>query len=157
MFRRSIAAVLLGGIALAGCTSSDASSSGAAAPDRADQLWKQRTDFVGDNSRVIWLTRAAGFGPDGSYTISLQTAAKPYGLTITFDEDLPKPVDSIDFTSPSTLLLGTIGNLGTVHVEAPGRSFDLTSAQASTQLGYDVKRLGRDHEQLTAYVDALDD
>jgi hypothetical protein len=157
MLRRTIAAVLLGGIALAGCTSPDPSSPGTAAPGRAEQLWKQRTDFVGDNSKVIWLTRAAGFGPDGSYTISLQTAAEPYGLTITFDEDLPKPVDSIDFTSPATLLLGTIGNLGRVHVEAPGRSFDLTAAQATKQLGHDVKTLGRDKEQLTAYVDTLDD
>ncbi len=157
MLRRSIAAALLGGIALAGCSAPEASSSGAAAPGRADQLWEQRTDFVGDNSRVIWLTRAAGFGPDGSYTIALQTAAKPYGVTITFDEDLPKPVDTIDFTSPSTLLLGTIGNLGTVHVAAPGRSFDLTAAQASQHLGYDVKTLGQEQQKLTAYVDALDD
>lgn len=163
MLRRTLAAVLLGGIALAGCTSPGTSPGGTGTPSRADELWKQRTDFVGDNSRVIWLTRAAGFGPDGSYTISLQTATKPYGLTVTFDkgangtEATDKPFDQTDFTSASTLLLGTVANLDAVHVKAPGHSFDLTAAQATKQLGYDVKTLGRDQQKLTAYVDALDD
>lgn len=155
MRARAIAAALLGAIALAGCSTPAAGS--AAAPDRAETLWKQRTDFVGDNSRVIWLTRAAGFGPDGSYTLSLQTAAEPYAVTITFDKLTDKPFDQTDFTSPSTLLLGTIGNLGAVHVEAPGHSFDLTAAQATKQLGYDVKTLGRDEQKLAAYVHILDD
>lgn len=169
MLRRTLAAVLLGGIALAGCTASGTSPDGTGTPSRADELWKQRTDFVGDNSRVIWLTRAAGFGPDGSYTISLQTATKPYGLSVTFDkgakateateatEATDKPFDQTDFTSASTLLLGTVANLDAVHVKAPGHSFDLTAAQATKQLGYDVKTLGRDQQKLTAYVDALDD
>ncbi|MGO4597067.1 DUF4825 domain-containing protein [Terrabacter sp. 2RAF25] len=161
MFRRALAAVLLGGVALAGCTASGTSPDGTVTPSRADELWKQRTDFVGDNSRVIWLTRAAGFGPDGSYTISLQTATKPYGVTITFDtptdKATDKPFDQTDFASPSTLLLGTIGNLDAVHVKAADRSFDLTAAQATKQLGYDVKTLGRDQKKLTAYVDTLAD
>jgi len=159
MVRRLITTLLLGGIALTGCTAGSGTQGpdGAVTPSRADTLWRERTEHVGDNSSVIWLTREAGFGPTGSYTISLQTASRPYGVTISFDQPLDKPFDDTDFASPSTLLLGTVANLDTVRVKAPGQDYSLTAAQASRQLGYDVKTLGRDQQTLTAYVATLDD
>jgi hypothetical protein len=162
MARRLTTTVLLGGLitatTLAGCTAYSASfPERTVTPSRADELWRQRTEFVGDNSSVIWLTRAAGFGPTGSYTISLQTASKPYGVTISFDQPLSKPFEATDFAAPSTLLLGTVANLDLVRVEADGQSYALTSAEATKQLGYDVKSLGRDQQKLTAFVDTLDD
>ena len=66
--------------------------------------------------------------------------------------------------SIAAALLGGIALAGCSSPEAsssraaaPGRSFDLTAAQASPELGYDVQTLGQDPQKLTAYVDALDD
>ncbi|GAB3887955.1 hypothetical protein [Terrabacter terrigena] len=118
MLGRTIAATLLTAFALTGCTETVRTAS---PPSRAEVLWKQRTEHVGENSRVIRLTREAGFAPAGTYTISLRTAARLYAVTIALE------------------------------------SYSLTAAQATVQLGYDVKTLGRDQQRLTAYVGTLDD
>lgn len=70
---------------------------------------------------------------------------------------LDKPFDTVDFTPPATLLLGTIGNLDRVEVTSGTHRFAVTSAQASAKLGFDVKELGRNKNKLLAYERSLGD
>ncbi len=63
----------------------------------------------------------------------------------------------MDFAPQATLLLGTVGNLDRVTVEANGSTYTLTSADASHALGSDVKLLGTDRTALARYVSSLDD
>ena len=162
MARNVVASLAVGVIALAGCTASPADdpSSGAslrvAADDRAQALWADRTAYVGDNSRVVALVEDAGFGPVGSYSLSLWTTRPPYAVTITVT-DPAKPLEATDLTGPATLLLGTVTNLGAVHVTGPGREFSLTAREATAALGHDVKTLGTDRDALAEYVRSLDD
>ncbi|MBW8731137.1 MAG: DUF4825 domain-containing protein [Terrabacter sp.] len=162
MVRNVVASLAVGVVALAGCTSSPAddpsrgTSASVAADDRAQALWADRTAYVGDNSRVIALVEDAGFGPVGSYSLSLWTTRPPYAVTITVT-DPAKPLDATDLTGPATLLLGTVTNLDAVHVTGPGREFSLTARQATAALGHDVKMLGTDRNALDDYVRSLDD
>lgn len=162
MVRTALACVVIGAVALAGCTASrpddqPPGSSVAVAPaDRTAALWAHRTAYVGDNSKVIALVGDAGFGAAGSYTLSLWTTRKPYAVTITLT-DPDKPFGTTDFRAPATLLLGTVTNLDTVHVTADGETYSFTAAEASTALGHDVKTLGTDRSVLAAYVRALGD
>jgi hypothetical protein len=116
-------------------------------------LWSARTAYPGDNSHVAALVSAAGFGPEGTYSIALQTGAPPYGVTVVF-QTLDKPFADIDFSVNATLLLGLVGNLDQVSVTSGQRTYSLSAVGASHRLGYDVKVLGRDRSKLTAYLDA---
>ncbi|WP_020144899.1 DUF4825 domain-containing protein [Terracoccus sp. 273MFTsu3.1] len=162
MVRNVVASLAVGVLALAGCTTSPADdpSSGASGPvaadDRAQALWADRTAYVGDNSRVVALVEDAGFGPVGSFSLSLWTTRPPYAVTITVT-DPAKPLEATDLTGPATLLLGTVTNLDAVHVTGPGREFSLTAREATAALGHDVKTLGTDRGALADYVRSLDD
>ena len=149
MVRRLTCAMMLGALALTGCTTGP--EPGAAPTDaasRAHKLWQGRTAHVGDNSKVVALTADAGFGSMGTHTLALHTAATPYAVTVAYSA-LDKPFDTVDFTAPATLLLGTIANLDRVEVTSGTDRIALTSAEASAKLGFDVKELGRDEAKLT--------
>ncbi|MEO7448629.1 MAG: DUF4825 domain-containing protein [Humibacillus sp.] len=153
---------MLGVTGLSACDASGSISVGAGsgasegATARASSLWANRTDFVGDNSKIIALVRDAGIAAPGTYTISLGTSTRPYAVTVHLDKPA-KPAGTTDFTSPATILLGAVGNLDEVRVVGGSRDFSLTSGQASTALGYDVKLLGRDESRLRHYVEGLAD
>ena len=160
MLRTALVSLAIG-VTLAGCTTSRADapsvpSGSVASEDRVQALWADRTAYVGDNSKVIALVGDAGFGPAGSYSLSLWTTRPPYAVTITVT-DPAKPLDATDLTGPATLLLGTVTNLDAVHVTGPGRTFTLTAREATATLGHDVKTLGTDRAALSDYVRSLDD
>ncbi|TQM64845.1 DUF4825 domain-containing protein [Humibacillus xanthopallidus] len=157
MHRRSVCTMMLGALALTGCTSgSTPTVPEMDAPSRAHALWQNRTPYVGDNSEVAALTANAGFGGMGTHTIALYTTSRPYVATVAYDS-LSKPFDTVDFTTPVTLLLGTVANLDRVEVRSGTDTFSLTSEEASAKLGFDVKDLGRDEAKLTAYLQSVDD
>ena len=153
MVRTVLGALALSVVALTGCTSS-------AQPDpyetRAQALWADRTAYTGDNSKVLALVGAAGFAPEGGYSLSLWTTRPPYAVTVEVPEPA-KPFETIDYTTPATLLLGTVGNLETVRVTSEGRTWSLTATQASAALGHDVKTLGTDRAALEHYLAAAHD
>jgi hypothetical protein len=148
------AAVVLIGVALAGCGTPAPEQSEASS--RAQSLWSARSAYVGDSSRMTALVGEVGFGPQGSYRIELQTAIPPYAVAVALTR-LGKPFANTDFSGNATLLLGLVANLDKVSVTSGGQTYTLTSAGASQQLGYDVKELGRDRGRLTAYLDASRD
>lgn len=153
MSRRTAAlALLLVGV-LTGCGGSPEDGD---VPSRAQSLWSSRVRYLGDSSRVAALVREVGPAPEGSYSIALRTAKQPYALTIELGR-LHKPFGATDFSEPATLLLGLVANLDTVSVTSNGHAYTLTAAVASSDLGYDVKELGRDRSRLTSYLDANSD
>lgn len=157
MLRRSVCVMMLGALALSGCTAgSTPTAPEMDAPSRAHALWQNRTAYVGDDSKVAALTADAGFGAAGTHTIALYTTARPYVATVAYDS-LSKPFDTVDFTTPVTLLLGTVANLDRVEVRSGTDTFSLTSKEASAKLGFDVKDLGRDETKLIAYLQSVDD
>lgn len=147
--RLAVLAVLMV-VALTGCGGAPEVSEGRS---RAESLWSSRTPYVGDNSRVAALVREVGPAPEGSYSISLESAKPPYTLTIQM-EHLDKPFADTDFSEQATLLLGLVDNLDEVSVTSGEHAYSLTADAASGELGYDVKELGRDQRRLTAYLDA---
>ncbi|MGV8978959.1 MAG: DUF4825 domain-containing protein [Cellulomonas sp.] len=154
MGRRAILVALVIVTALGGCSTPGSAQS--EPPTRAQSLWAARTDFVGDSSQVVTLANGSGFGPEGSYSVSLQSWEAPYGLTVAFDS-LDKPFDDVDLSSSATLMLGLVANLGTVSVTSEDHIYSLTSSDASAALGFDVKELGRDEAKLADYLDLIDD
>lgn len=148
MTRRLAALPLVVMLALTGCTETAPRPD---PPTRAESLWASRTPYVGDSSKVAALVREVQPVPARSYTIVLQTADEPYGLTIEM-EDADDTAEQTDLTEQATLLLGLVENLDEVSIAAAERTVTLTSAEASTDLGYDVKDLGRELSSLTAYL-----
>ena len=86
-------------------------------------LYQAQTPYVGDNSAVGRVLAAVDtwYGPPiVDYTISLQTSAEPYGLTIHFDSVTaytPGAADTINerMRILAPVLLALIGNLGQVQ------------------------------------------
>lgn len=155
MVPKMVCAMLLGVVALTGCTTGPEPAP-ANAVSQAHSMWQSRTAYLGENSKVIALTADAGFGSMGTQTLTLHTDSTPYALTVAYTA-LDKPFNTIDFTAPATMLLGTIANLDRVEVTSGTDRFTLTSAQASAKLGFDVKELGRNKDQLLAYSRSLGD
>ncbi|MER7070131.1 DUF4825 domain-containing protein [Terrabacter sp. NPDC000476] len=158
---RLVRVVALGVVAtaLGACSGTDGTASDgprpvAATPSSAGELvetlWVDRSEHVGDNSRVVALVADVGLAAPGRPTLELQTSTRPYGVTIRYADGVH--ADPAELTRPATLLLGTIGNLGRVRVEADGTTFTFSAADATRALGYDVKRLGQDRGALEAYL-----
>ena len=153
MTRRLAALPLVAMIALTGCTET------APRPDpttRAESLWSARTPYVGDSSKVASLVREVQPEDAGAYTIVLQTASEPYGLTIEMTE-VDDLAEQAALTERATLLLGLVENLDEVSITAADDTYTLTSADASTDLGFDVRELGRERGKLTTYLGAESD
>jgi len=148
------AVVILSGVTLSGCNTPASKQSDT--PSKEQSLWSARTPYVGNNSRVDALMTAVGFGSQGPYTIALQTRKSPYGATVAFQR-LDKPFDDIDFSGNATLLLGLVANLDHVSVTSGTHTYTLSEADASKELGYDVKDLGRDQNKLKVYLDSSQD
>lgn len=151
MTRSGAALALLAALGALSATGCDGSATPDAASGRAGALWAARTPYVGDNSRVGALVGRVGPAPAGSYTIELHTAAAPLGLTVDLTR-LDKPFPATDFHQPAALLLGLIGNADEVTFTSGGDTYSLTAAQASRDVGFDVRRLGQDRGALEAYV-----
>jgi len=105
---------------------------------------------------VAALVRDVGLAHAASYSMKLQTAKPPYEMTI-YLERPDKPFDATDFSDQATLLLGLIANLEKVSISSGNDNYSLTTAAASQDLGYNVKRLGRDRKMLAGYLDQASD
>jgi hypothetical protein len=151
---RGVVAALLCAVVLSGCAGRSAESGDTTS--RTQALWSSRTTYVGDSSGVVALVRQIGPGPEGTYSVALQTATPPYALTLDFHR-VDKPFPDTNFAEPATLLLGLVDNLEKVRFTHDGQEYSLTAAQASTSLGYDVKELGRNQRTLTSFIDRSHD
>ena len=124
----------------------------------AGNLYAARTPYVGDASAVRRYLDAldlrdrlvtnvtmpvGGPGPDYGFTIALQTAKEPYGLTVRVGIDgvtAPSEADRASLLPRlGTAILAGIGNLGEVTFDYGSGSFRWTQADADALLGYSVK------------------
>lgn len=115
-----------------------------------------RTPYVGDASAVLETMQATGMTM-GEYTISIQSAAEPYGLTVTL-QSWPEDVDRDEaVTRRAALLIGLIENLGYVEWVGPGERAHrrLDVAGADELAGRDVKASTADESAVRDLLDAL--
>lgn len=120
----------------------------------ADNLYRLRLEYLGDNSGVIALVQATGLEFAGDYTLELKTSEKPYGLKVIYSTGNDK-FEFTDFSQYSTELLGLIKNLDYVEITNGENTFRMTAEEASQTLGHDVKDFGTDPSKLEAYLKSL--
>ncbi len=114
-------------------------------------LFQTRHDYVGDMPANGRTAVAIGvyemFGP---YENELQTSARPYRLTITLQNDIPKNQRDYlehDMRKASCLMLALIANLDEVRfaytVDGIPTHRTVTAEDASALLGWDIKDCGK--------------
>ena len=81
-----------------------------------ETLWENRTDYIGDNSKVSHIAGNLPYPDFITYEgISIQSGKEPYELTIRLSADSEEALDSIDLKLTNTwdkILYSLIGNLG---------------------------------------------
>ena len=117
-------------------------------------LFEQRVPYVGNNSAVSSLLAKIGMGNLGTYTLELKTAEAPYGLRVIYSSTA-KPLADTDLAPEAIQILGLIENADYVEITDGTTTFRLDTAEASSQLGFDVKDLGKDVETLAEYLKGL--
>jgi hypothetical protein len=126
-------------------------------------LLQHKTDYVGDNSAVGTLVTLLIFPDDiRQQTISLQTEAEPYGITVNFSADEKALAyysiedHQTDFAYNAYILLALIGNLGTVDYiisdESNQVTMHYTREMANEALGEDVKNFAQSEKKLAELV-----
>ena len=129
-------------------------------------LYKARTQYVGDNSAVGGLITALGVRSSlGSCTMSLQTAEEPYGMTVHLAETLDSGREEAAVArmrSYACALLALIDNLGEASFEyaldrAPDepRLITVTESEATLAAGADIKQAAATAAGLTRLMTDL--
>lgn len=100
-------------------------------------LYGKKTPYVGNASAVGAALNEIDhwFGPMGPYTLSLETAAPPYGLTVNLESPMTRSTE----IRYAALLLALVENLDTVAWSCPdaqgeSQSFSLSCAEAEALL-----------------------
>lgn len=126
-------------------------------------LLQHKTDYIGDNSAVGTLVTLLIFPDDiRQQTISLQTEAEPYGLTVNFSADEAALAyygiedHQTDFAYNAYTLLALIGNLATVDYvladESRQVTMHYTREMANEAVGEDVKNFAQSEKKLAELV-----
>ncbi len=121
-----------------------------------ETLWNNRTDYIGDNSKV---SHIAGNLPYPDYItyegISIQSSKEPYELTVRLSTDSKEALDSIDLKLVNTwdkILYSLIGNLG-------GRRYEISGPHGSKSWGmgyYDNSEDFAAAETLDGFITAVE-
>lgn len=127
-------------------------------------LHENRTQHLGDNSRVVALVDATGPEAVGELTLELHTDHRPYGLVLDFSSVAPGVTDDVAddlMTDRAVLLMATIDNVDEVHWQLPGRSGQgpggsLSRAEADALVGSPVAGMGTTAEELEDLVERLE-
>lgn len=142
-----------------------AGQTGEAAYD-VDSLMKNKTRYIGDNSRVVALIDALPLPPGVTRgTVALATAKPPYGVTIHYSlAEGAAPISEEQFLRNSVLLFALIDNADTVqHIgywpnqllsSNPFR-FTYTRADAEKIVGGDVRQFAKDQASLAELTEIV--
>lgn len=121
-----------------------------------ETLWKNRTDYIGDNSKVSHIAGNLPYPDFITYEgISIQSSKEPYELTIRLSADSEEALDSIDLKLTNTwdkILYSLIGNLG-------GRRYEISGPQGSKSWGmgyYDNSEDFAAAETLEGFITAVE-
>lgn len=122
-----------------------------------ETLWENRTDYIGDNSKVSHIAGNLPYPDFITYEgISIQSGKEPYELTIRLSADSEEALDSIDLKLTNTwdkILYSLIGNLG-------GRRYEISGPQGSKSWGmgyYDNSEDFAAAETLEGFIEAVED
>ena len=122
-----------------------------------ETLWENRTDYIGDNSKVSHIAGNLPYPDFITYEgISIQSSKEPYELTIRLSADSEEALDSIDLKLTNTwdkILYSLIGNLG-------GRRYEISGPQGSKSWGmgyYDNSEDFAAAETLEGFIEAVED
>lgn len=122
-----------------------------------ETLWKNRTDYIGDNSKVSHIAGNLPYPDFITYEgISIQSSKEPYELTIRLSADSEEALDSIDLKLTNTwdkILYSLIGNLG-------GRRYEISGPRGSKSWGmgyYDNSEDFAAAETLEGFIEAVED
>lgn len=158
--------VVLGGVLLTGCqerqdsTNEQSSATGTVGYD-AEALFKYKTPYVGDNSRVVNLISSLPFS-DLRGEVSLQTQSAPYGVTVDYDfsgaEQDTRRVESV-FRDNAVVMFALIDNVDTITFNARGAAqpaeYNYTRAEAQAGYEKDLREYSQDVSTLGALLKSL--
>ncbi len=121
-----------------------------------ETLWENRTDYIGDNSKVSHIAGNLPYPDFITYEgISIQSSKEPYELTIRLSADSEEALDSIDLKLTNTwdkILHSLIGNLG-------GRRYEISGPRGSKSWGmgyYDNSEDFAAAETLEGFITAVE-
>lgn len=136
----------------------------------AEQLWKARAKYIGDNSAVGNLIRLLPVPQDVNYDhFKLNTSKQPYGIEIVYSAssevltqyDTAENVKSDVFRKNALILLALIDNADSVSaVLTDGKrevGFISTREWAEATVGGDVRRYAESPERLQVLLDMFDE
>ncbi|QHI71640.1 M56 family metallopeptidase [Aminipila terrae] len=133
----------------------------------ADQLYENRTPYLGNNSKVITLLDTLPL-PEGitRSEVQLNTSTKPYSATIHYSTKNDSLVtDKKDFFKISALLMATVDNMDSIthigHWSNPALSssqfyYSFTRSEIETVLRCDVREYGKSPKDLSKLMERLD-
>lgn len=119
--------------------------------DKADRLWENKTEYIGNNSETGRLLQETDLKDYGPYTMELDTKKEPYGLVVCYEKPV-KEWGDLDPRTEAALLLGLIENLDYVELKNGSKTMKFTCDDADSLLGYDVKQLGQEKSKLRAVI-----
>ena len=128
--------------------------------ETVDIIYSLAADYTGDNSAVMNLLNAIGFGKYGEYTIQLKTDAEPYGVIVKYkgqveQHDVLAADDAAvpyDFQRECVMMLGMIGNLEYIEIkDADSNIVRYDTNVTKSMLMYDVKQMAEDKAVLESY------
>ena len=121
-----------------------------------ETLWENRTDYIGDNSKVSHIAGNLPYPDFITYEgISIQSSKEPYELTIRLSADSEEALDSIDLKLTNTwdkILYSLIGNLG-------GRRYEISGPKGTKSWGmgyYDNSEDFAAAETLEGFIEAVE-
>lgn len=117
--------------------------------DNVDSLWKHKTEFVGDNSKVINILNEAGAKDIGDYKIEIESGKKPYGLKVNYEN--VKDMDPAQLEKLTAVTMGLVGNLERMQINADGKAYDYTIDEINKMFNMDVKDLSKDKQKLKSF------
>lgn len=133
--------------------------------DAAQNLYALKTKYVGDNTAVISIvTELAvnGYLPPQNNTYIIQSEEEPYGLTISYEEELSEETDEIflKMMDSGNILLALIENLSKIEFTFPVSKGEEVSTYtlywdteaANTSLNGDVKEYGESLEKFSELI-----
>lgn len=137
----------------------------------ADELYKNRTPYIGDNSKVAALIYALPVPEGLSYkSLELQTSKEPYELHVYYEYDINSEIEPNDTTIDENADIGfrnfaylfaTIENMEkcTFHIEIPtGESnYTYTRKEIEAQLGVQLYAYSKKSDDLELLIEKVND
>lgn len=132
----------------------------------AQNLYELKTKYIGNNVSVVSIVSeltVLGYLPAVNNSYIIQSEEEPYGLTISYEEELGEDIDEtfLKMMDSGNIMLALIENLSEIEFTFPvskgGESSTYTlywdTEAANTSLNGDVKEYGESLEKFSELID----